>query len=315
MPDAISSEIREQLEALCRKVSVSYDLNPGIRKELYGHMEDRLLAHMNGETPLTEQDAFELVSKQFGDPAVIQELFQGVYLKEMTASMGRRMVAALVAFTAVGLLYKVLFVSAAMFPSLFGSWGEPHQIWFIIMFNVVVVPGIMYLILLTWKTRIERGERVWFQAWSTERIILVYFAVIVILCPTIDLCSRWFPVLQFNPPNDVLGRFLNGFFALGFVIMGILWMWFCDQPPRPRDSIHWAVSGFAFMFFVPTMITNAINNWTMLNLDHSLVEVSTFLFISFIVAEIILILYWVVVGLCHLTKRFRPNSDDPFRTA
>ena len=315
MPDEINSELREQLESLCQKISVSYDLDPEIRKELYGHMEDQYLTHRSGEAPLTEHEAFELVTKQFGDPVVIQELFQGVYLKEMTASIGRRMVAALVAFTVVSFLNKVLFASATMFPALFGTWCEPHQIWFIIMFNVVVAPGIMYLILLTWKTRIERGERVWFQAWSTERIILVYFAMTVVLYPAISLCSRWFPMLKFAPPNDVLGQFLHGFFTLGFVILGILWMWFCDQPPRPRKSMHWAASGFAFMVFVPTMITDAINNWTMFNLDHSLVKASYLFFISFIVAELIDTLYWIVAGLYQFTKRFRPKSDDTFRTA
>ena len=125
MPDEISSEIREQLEALCKKISVSYDLDPDIRKELYGHMEDQYLSHRNGEIPLGEQEAFELVIKQFGDPSLIQELFQGVYLTEMTASIGHRMVAVWIAFVVAAFLSLIPLVVVKALPLSMGSWKEP----------------------------------------------------------------------------------------------------------------------------------------------------------------------------------------------
>lgn len=315
MPDEMSVEICEQLESLCQQISVSYDLDPVIRRELYGHMEDQYLAHRSGELPLTEQDAFELVRKQFGDPVQIQALFQGVYLKEMTASLGRRMVAALVAFTGVSLINKVLCATTALFPSLFGSWCEPYSIWCFIMLQLVFLPGIMYLLLRSWKTKINRGKRVWFQVWPKEYVMLVFGTVIGVILSSIFLCSAWFPLFRFILPDDVLGQFLRGAVTLGFVIMGILWMWFCAQPPRPRSSLHWAAGGFAIMNFLPSMCVNAYFNGSMINLDHLLMTACYVFFVSFVFAEIVHLLYWGLVGLYQLLKRFRRNSDDPLRTA
>ena len=47
MSDPLSSNTQEQMQALCRKISVAHDLDPEIQKELYGHMEDKLLAYRN----------------------------------------------------------------------------------------------------------------------------------------------------------------------------------------------------------------------------------------------------------------------------
>ena len=61
MSDTIAEPIREKLEGLCRTISVARELDGEIRRELYAHMEDKFLAYVRGEIPLSDEDAFILV--------------------------------------------------------------------------------------------------------------------------------------------------------------------------------------------------------------------------------------------------------------
>jgi len=64
----ISPQVQERIEALCRQISVAHELDEDIRKELRGHLEDKLLAYLSGEERLTEQDAFILVRERLRNP-------------------------------------------------------------------------------------------------------------------------------------------------------------------------------------------------------------------------------------------------------
>ena len=308
MPDAISSEIREQLEALCRKVSVSYDLDPGIRKELYGHMEDQLLAHRNGETSLTEQDAFELVNKQFGDPALIQELFQGVYMKEITVSMGRRMVAVWMAFAVAALFSLIPLVVAKALPLSMGSWKEPIQLTLNAL-RFILFPWIAYQILLAWKVRIERGERVWFQTISTWRI-LVLLGITVLLHVIITFFTDW--VLSNQPiPHPGIMQILFSLIALsGLTLLCVIWIWFCDLPPRTRGNATFATEILILVYFASSMLSRhgIWEYWKRGDWNYTLMNASTNLLVTVLFSL-------VCLGLYRITKRFRRHPEEPLQNA
>ena len=98
MVESLRPKTQDQVRTLCRKISVAHDLDPEIQDELYGHMEDKLLAYLNGEEPVTEDDAFILVREHFGDPAVLKGLLQDVHAHEVHVNLARRLAAAFAAF-------------------------------------------------------------------------------------------------------------------------------------------------------------------------------------------------------------------------
>ena len=79
--DVPNSGIQTKLKAICREISITQSLDAEIQKELYGHMEDKLLAYVNGEEAITEDDALILVREHFGKPANDQSA-SGGYLCE-----------------------------------------------------------------------------------------------------------------------------------------------------------------------------------------------------------------------------------------
>ena len=64
----ISPETEDKISALCKKISVAHNLDEEIQKELRCHREDRLTGYLSGNEQLSEDDAFILVEKHFGDP-------------------------------------------------------------------------------------------------------------------------------------------------------------------------------------------------------------------------------------------------------
>lgn len=77
MHEQLSEEMQQQLRAWCGDM-VSGNESPGtVIDELYGHMEDKMLAYMHGEETITEEDAFLLASERFGDVSTLREQLQG----------------------------------------------------------------------------------------------------------------------------------------------------------------------------------------------------------------------------------------------
>jgi len=244
MPDQITGETRKQLETLCRKISVSRRLDAEIQRELYGHMEDRLLAHMNGEIPLTEEDAFILVREHFGDPAMIKERIQEVHAEEAAVSMGRRLVAAFVACTAVNVISSVLQLCLVGVPAFLGAWRVPLQVSLFGAIELVFVPGAMYLALRPWRRRMDRGEPVWFQSAPAGRMLAVFAVTAIVAVVSIPFFF-WVQSLVPNLLDENMG--IPGTLAAlaSILAMGAIWIWFCDQPPRTRRNLLQAAGAWA----------------------------------------------------------------------
>ena len=303
MPELISRETREQLEALCRKMSVSHKLDAEIGRELYAHMEDRLLAHMNGEIPLTEQDAFILVREHFGDPAVIKEHLQEVHADEAASSVGRRLVAAFAACTAAGFICTLLQLCTGALPAFLGDFRGPLQAGLFTVIELVFNPWVMYRILRAWRTRMERGEGVWFLTLSAGSLFAVFGITTVLMAATIPF-GNWVKSAVPNPFNDGIGPFGTLGALASIVIMGMVWIWFCDQPPRTKRAVRLAVPAWALVL-VLAMLTAAYQqdtpwNETLLNASMSLLFALIFSLFS--------------LGLYRLAKRFHRDSDTPLST-
>ena len=85
-----SPETAERLRALCGKITEACELGDDIREELYGHLEDKLLAYLSGEEKLTEEDALVLVREHFGNADNLKRLLRKVHApKRCIAYAGR----------------------------------------------------------------------------------------------------------------------------------------------------------------------------------------------------------------------------------
>lgn len=102
----ISPEIQDKISALCKKISVSHNLDEEIQKELQCHIEDRLTVYLSGDEQLSEDDAFILVEKHFGNPATVKALYQNVEVIAAHASFIRRVGAILVSSIVIRVIYS-----------------------------------------------------------------------------------------------------------------------------------------------------------------------------------------------------------------
>ena len=83
MPDnAISPKIYDKITAFCSDISVAYNLDEEIQAELRGHFEDKVLAYLNGDETLTEQDAYLLVREHFGNTETVKNLLKAVHIEK-----------------------------------------------------------------------------------------------------------------------------------------------------------------------------------------------------------------------------------------
>ncbi len=67
MNTPLNNDTQQRARELARTITVAHDLDPEIQEELYGHIEDKLLAYKNGEERITDEDAFILVREHFGN--------------------------------------------------------------------------------------------------------------------------------------------------------------------------------------------------------------------------------------------------------
>jgi hypothetical protein len=201
---------------------------------------------MNGEIPLTEQDAFILVREHFGDPAMIKEHIQEVHADEAAMSVGRRLVAAFAACTASNFICTVLQLCTGAVPAFLGDLRVPLQVGLFTVIELVLIPWVMYRILRAWQTRMDRGERVWFQTMSTGRISAVFGAAAVLTAFTLPF-AEWVQSTVPNLFNDETGAFGTLGALTSILVMGAVWIWFCDQPPRTRRAVSLAVSTWALL--------------------------------------------------------------------
>jgi len=166
MADELGTETREEMRSLCKKISVAHNLDAEIQEELYAHMEDKLIAYLNGEEHLAEKDAFILVREHFGKPAVVKGLLQDAHKYEANVSLARRLAIALIVSTGIGhVVFCLMLVATHWWPAARGFGGFHASLTAFSVFTVVF-PG---LILWRWQRRFEAGHTPWCLKWPPRK--------------------------------------------------------------------------------------------------------------------------------------------------
>ena len=242
MPDALNPETRQQMRELCNKISVAHDLDEAVQEELLGHMEDKFLAYLSGDEPVSEQDAFILVREHFGDPATIKTLMQDAHPGPVRASLARRIGAALIALSAVEFFLHWAFLPVAWLiyerQMLNNSWAVNT---FSVLFFIAPVP-LFWALLLRWQRMMSVGKKPWFL--KVRPSVFMYVSILLValwILPTLGpfrLTPAQAP--QYQPPN-----WFTYLLTYGCSIPScLLWLWWCDTPPRTIPSMGAAVAAW-----------------------------------------------------------------------
>ncbi len=211
MNTPLNDDTQQEARDLARKITVAHDLDPEIQEELYGHIEDKLLAYKSGEERVSDEDAFILVREHFGDVKVLKNMFQDTHVVAVQETMLRRLLVAVITTLAC--------VQLAAWPAyvadVFVHW--PNTMPYSSYYFRIAVTGVAlltpWLLFVRWKRRMELGERVWFSGWST---VWLGFAAFGLFATSLIVPPNWaliWTVTDFTPPSsplDALRRVITG---------------------------------------------------------------------------------------------------------
>lgn len=269
MAEQLSAETEKKMHALCNKISVSNNLDDEIRRELYGHIEDKMLSYMEGQEKLSEEEAFSLVSKHFGNPAEIKALFQNVHSGEVFVSFARKL-GAIFALSFVSYLFFSYFHTfQRLFYKIFG-FSHPEimlMITFVFLQLITVAIPVIFLwaFLIFWRKKIINNEKVWFfKADPLSYIGILIFITFLLPLILITLFSRIntgvmemsiFGNLHNTALNNIENMFRHFNYNAYNISQCVAWLWWFDTPPRRVKTMSIA---FVLWFFYSTYFTNLI---------------------------------------------------------
>jgi hypothetical protein len=254
MPDErrreLSAETAGRIEALCRRVAVGRGVDEAVRRELCGHMADKLAAYVEGREPVSEEDALLLVERHFGEPEAVGEGMRRVHIRAAVDTVARRLAAvfALSCLLELGrnlstyVVWRQVDWTAAYhhLPPMNLPAGQWVPFVGLAVLPVMVV-GAMWGILARWRRRVRRGERVWYADWSWWGVAAVAAIALVeeewgrtIVVPSLE---GW---LRNYSHHAAAYAMLDQAMAL---MTALVWIWWCSS--RPVRWSSWSVvAGF-----------------------------------------------------------------------
>ena len=265
MSGHLSPQTVEHIRALCRQISVSHNLDEEIQRELYSHMEDKLLGYLSGAEKVTEDDALILVREHFGKPEAVREMFHEVHAAAHLHSfraLGAFIAALLGSVIVCSAATALIFVAFRFFtPGHMVSdytrilLGIPAQGMVLLLFCIT-----LWSILLKWKREMNRGLQSWFSRIRGYNLlgilILLSFGVVFINA----FCQRMIELAGMGGPaspdatapilHDLQNRIAMRFDIL--LYLSIIW-WFDRLPKRPfifQEGVWLSL----FLSIVTTMI-------------------------------------------------------------
>jgi hypothetical protein len=251
LPYNISPEIQSRIRALCRRISVAHNLDEEIQRELYSHMEDKLLGYLSGEEKITEDDALILVREHFGDPAVIRELLRETYSKEVRVGFWRKIFLFWLACSGAGLfhyglqssLIGVFILAKPVIPETDSS----RMLMKLLLAGTGIVSFLLlWYILLVWRRQIEKGHHPWILGIKAREIAFYFILAMIPLTVILNIFnavieySQTSMLLRIIHPDqtimdlEVIIRFMK---TGAGVILNIVLIWWMDLPPRGARSL------------------------------------------------------------------------------
>ena len=211
MPEDILPSITKRLESICRRASA--DADEQVQRELMGHLHDKLLAYLNGQEKLTQEDALLLVERHFGNAAILRRQLLAVHKSSPTAALKRLSVPLVISSSArlvVSLAFiVVMFVENRVWD---GLW---HLVFVDQWFFSVAIFGIFPLSAAALIFGLWLGRK-------TRPLAPVLGWGGAVIAVALYLLSRWFIASYFS---DICVDWLK----FWWVPEAVLWMWYTDE--------------------------------------------------------------------------------------
>jgi hypothetical protein len=227
MAEQLSDDTQRRIDALVKETCVSAHAADPVALELRGHIEDKILAYINGEQRMTEADAFVLAREHFGDREQLNRVLAEVHVQLAPVIPWRKLSAFLLAFLLTGRLL-----------ALFSIPLYKTQYWnlYLVLANLLTLGG-LFLLLKHWKAVSDTGIRMWFDRWPLP-VLLSLCGVLVAAAPGVDAAKLYLIQLT-GGPSDLTTFFLFNYYLQIFVMsalvvsMGLIALWWCGVKLPP----------------------------------------------------------------------------------
>lgn len=186
----ISLQIQEQMEMICRRATAGGDDARHIRAELYGHLEDKLLAYLRGDERLTEADAMILVREHFGKPESLRAMLSDLHHAEQTTNQPPLARKLLVLCLITAVTEFVVFTFNSIFPILFTFFAARNgevQSWALVTWNYsvsFVINGVATYATYRFIRKARRGEepagRLSVMHWRAATVVALILSIIAL---------------------------------------------------------------------------------------------------------------------------------------
>ena len=231
MTDTLNKSTRAKARELARQITVAHDLDPEIQEELYGHIEDKLLAYMSGEEAITEEDALILVREHFGDTRAVRSMLLGVHGGALEVGLFRRVLALAITILAVQAGLHLLRPFVLLPLKLGGMLHNPTQSFLSTAFLGLGSLLLCYALLKRWRRQERAGATPWYITAPTRRLVGWCGGVLVLswLVPAVTMTAD-----DTAPAHLTLYLWIISIGALGLSVAScLLWLWWTEAPARP----------------------------------------------------------------------------------
>jgi len=170
MHEPLQDSTQAKARELARQITVAHDLDPEIQEELYGHIEDKLLAYMSGDEPVTQEDALILAREHFGNMKALRNLLHDVHVEAVHVGVGRKALAFIFAGGCIGVLGKTALSTLHL-----GVFFAGHPLNFVTqqllsLLLAVAMLGALFGVSSRWKRAASAGDVPWYTQWSIARL-------------------------------------------------------------------------------------------------------------------------------------------------
>ena len=228
MDHTLNNDIQQKARDLARQITVAHDLDPEIQEELYGHIEDKLLAYTSGEERVSDEDAFILVREHFGDAKVIRGLMQEVHAGAVQVTLLRKILALVIVVLAGTLLYTgTEGAGKFLFAFLTVPNSQRSSYWAYLVFpGSFAILLVNFVVLRHWKMDLRAGKSPWFCHWPVARMLKWAVALLVLrgLFPHILLMQQVAP----HTPLFFEYGIYYAWAGLSSCASCLLWFWWTD---------------------------------------------------------------------------------------
>jgi len=276
MHNRLTPDTEKRIQALCNEITGTYDSDDELRQEMRDHIEDKVLAYLDGKQVLSEADALILAEAHFGNRKKTRSLLRRIQGPRIPASMCRWIAAAAIATLAVGGVMRVasmtvLLLISALWPPYLKEIGREAGAMFTALYfygtiwpnlaAVIITPVVTWWVLFRWKRQLRNGHELWFLRWPAWALTIAFIAVFL---PQSVLglmgTTRWIWAIPLGDLTYLSPSELKAFFAarqvawLSVVAIPLLWLWWCDLPSRHFRAIGATLSIWMGLMTVSSLL-------------------------------------------------------------